>query len=264
MDKIRNGNVTSSGCYPLTEGVKGLTKPGFTYIEEKNMERRLGCSIETESNAKPLSWGKLIEGRVFELLGLEYSLTSTDTIVHQEFDYWVGSPDGVKEDTVIDIKCPLTRKSFCQLVDPLYRGLTGMDAMNAVRENHRDGEKYYWQLISNAILTGKPYAELIVYMPYISELPAIKMLSDGVPNCMWISFASENELPYLPDNGYYSNLNVIRFEVPQADKDLLTARVIEAGKHLIPYPSVVIAERDNEVGAIVISKPKIQLQKITA
>jgi hypothetical protein len=256
MDAIRNGNLTSSECYPLTAGVKGLTKPAFTYIEEKNMERRMGCAIDTESNAKPLVWGKLLEGRCFNELGLEYSLISQETIVHPEIDYWVGSPDGVKEDTVIDIKCPMTRKSFCQLVQPLYEGCEGKDAMGRVRNDHKDGEKYYWQLVSNSILTGKPYAELIVYMPYLSELPAIKFLADGEPNCYWINYATENELPYIPDNGYYKNINIIRFEVPQEDKDLLTERVKEAGKHLIERPSVIIAENDKEVDAIIVHQEK--------
>jgi hypothetical protein len=49
----------------------------------------------------------------------------------------------------------------------------------------------------------------------------------------WLSMAKDDELPYLQDDGYYKNINIIRFEVPEADKLLLTKRVLEAGKYLI-------------------------------
>ncbi|MGN6438503.1 MAG: hypothetical protein ACTHMM_18310 [Agriterribacter sp.] len=250
----RIGNFTSSEIFNLTkEGKKAGTwgAPALTYIKECNMERRLGRSITDETNARPLTWGKLVESRAFEMLGLEYTLSSTETDVHPEISFWAGSKDGTKEDTVIDIKCPITLKSFCQLVDPVYNGLSGMEAIQAIRDDHKDGEKYYWQLVSNAILSGKRFAELIVYMPYQSEISEIKRLADGKPNAMWISFAGEDELPFLPDNGYYKNINIIRFEVSDYDKNLLTEKVKAAGELLI-QPVVIMAERDAEVNATIL------------
>jgi len=243
-NKHRCGNFTSSEIVALTsEGKEKGTfgKPAITYIEETNMERRLGRSLTDETNAKPLTWGKLNEGRVFDLLGLEYILSSEETKLHPEHSFWAGSKDGIKLDeclTVIDIKCPITLKSFCQLVQPLYDGLSGMDAMNKIRESHKDGEKYYWQLVSNSILDNTRYAELIVYMPYESELPEIKMLAQDVKSDMlskhyWIAMANDGELPFLKDGGYYKNINIIRFEVPKEDKDFLTEKVSAAGRMLI-------------------------------
>ena len=268
-NKIRNGNFTSSEIIALTtldRSGKNPGKPFFTYIEEKNMERRLGRSLDSESNARPLVWGKLLEGRVFDILGLEYSLNSQETMRHPEIDFWCGSPDGFKYDlgqTVMDIKSPVTLKSFCQLVQPLYDGLTGMDAINAIRNGyvddngiahapHKDGEKYYWQLVSNACISKSRFAELIPYAPYESEIPEIKLLADGVDNCMWIQFATENELPFLKDGGYYKNLNIIRFEVPQKDKDFLTERVLLAGTMLINNSSLMLATHDEQVSATII------------
>ncbi len=236
--KTRNGNFTSSEIVALTKEGKAKGTPGapfLTYIEEKNMERRLGRSLEQESNAKPMVWGKLLENRVFNLLGLEYSLTSQETDVHPDIPFWVGSKDGLKEDegrTVIDIKCPITLKSFCNLVDPLYDGLTGMDAINSIRNNHKDGDKYYWQLVSNAIINDCQWAELIVYVPYESELQEIKQSADGQPNAYWITMGNDCELPYLKNDGFYNNVNIIRFEIPQQDKDLLTLKVKMAGEML--------------------------------
>lgn len=259
----RRGNFTSSEVVALTKFAKdgkSFGAPAITYIEEKNMERRLGRSIDSESNAKPLVWGKLLEGYWFELLGLEYTLSSTETDVHPTIKCWSGSKDGIKTDTVIDIKSPITLKSFCQLVDPLYNGLIGMDAMNAVRESHKDGEKYYWQLVSNSILNNTRYAELIVGVPYQSEIPAVKLLADGNPNCYWIAMAEEDELPFIPDGGYYKNLNIIRFEVPREDKEFLTNQVIKASKMLINNPSQIPATyQPNDKVTIVEEIPLIKL-----
>jgi len=256
INKIRVGNITSSegAAAVMTNGkAKGtLGKPALTYIEECNFERRLGRSIDTESNARPLTWGRLVEGRVFNILGLEYQLVSSETIQHPEIEYWVGSPDAVKDNpftesegkTVVDIKCPITLKSFCQLVAPLYEDLYdgglshGLIAINALRAEHRDGEKYYWQLVSNAILTDSKFAELIVYCPYKSELDDIReiiQLGDGEMQSKygWINWSNDDELPWIPDGGYYKNINVIRFEIPQEDKDALTERMKQCGELLI-------------------------------
>lgn len=257
--KIRNGNFSSSEIVALTtEGKKAGTfgAPALNYIEEKNMERRLGRSVDQESNAKPLVWGKTIEKRVFNILSLDYILTSQETDSHPTIPYWVGSKDGMKFDTgrtVIDIKSPITLKSFCQLVQPLYDGLEGMEAMSAIRNGyvdkngvshskHKDGEKFFYQLVSNAIINDCKFAELIIYVPYESEIPEIKLEVDGLPNCYWIALAADGELPFIKDEGYYKNINIIRFEVSEEDKNFLTEKVLQAGKLLINNPSTLLAE----------------------
>lgn len=200
----------------------------MTYIQEKAMERRLGRALNDIATAKPLIWGKLLEQRAFDLLGMEYSFISLDTIQHKELgEIWGGSPDGTKDNTVIDIKCPMTLKSFCQFAD--------CKDIQEIREKHPDGEKYYWQLVSNSILTDSSHAELIIYLPYQSELKEIRELceeTDLHPNKVaWIAFAEDDDLPYLIDGGHYKNIYIFNFEVPQIDKDLLTSRVVEAGKY---------------------------------
>lgn len=234
----RIGNFTSSEIGNLMKkdrSGKGFGSPALTYIEECNMERRLGRSITDEVNARPLLWGKLLEGRAFNMLGLEYTLTSKDTIVHPTIPYWAGSPDGGKDEpkTVTDIKCPITLKSFCQLVDNYREG--GMDA---VRAEHKDGDKYYWQIVSNAILTDSDFGELIVYMPYKSELAEIRMMvqllpGDVIGKYYWIASAMDDELPYLLDGGFYKNVNILSFPIPEADKKALTDTVLRAGEMLI-------------------------------
>lgn len=234
QNTLRIGSFTSSEIYHLMSDGKAkgsIGKPFHTYIEEKNMERRLGRSLPTETSSRPTSWGNLAEIQAFNLLGIEYKIVSTETIGHPKIDFWAGSPDCEKFDegkTVVDIKCPMTLKSFCKLVDS--------KTTDELMENHKDGKKYYWQLVSNSILTGAKYAELIVYVPYQKELDAIRELAnnwDGNPNKIaWVNWAEDSDLPYLIEGRYYKNVNILRFEVSEADKKLLTDRVIEAGKLL--------------------------------
>lgn len=247
---VRVGNFTSSTIGALMSNgtaKNSIGKPAHTYIEECNMERRLGRSLENDSNAKHLSWGKLVEKRVFELLGLEYKLVSENTLEHPTIDYWCGSPDAQKFDeggTVVDIKCPMTLKSFCQLVDSNYPDnpndqeskYNGIVAMDIIRSTHKEGEKYYWQLVSNAILINAKYAELIVYVPYQNELQSIRDLAqqmDELHRYYWVANSYDDDLPNLIEGGFYNNLNVIRFEIPQEDKDALTERVKLCGEQLI-------------------------------
>jgi hypothetical protein len=230
MDAVRNGNFTSSEIFALCcEGkIKGsFGKPALTYIEECNMERQLGRALSNEFSAKPTSWGNLNEARVFDILGTEYTLCSKQTLVHPNIKCWTGTPDATKKDTVSDIKCPITLKSFCQLVS--------CKTPEELRDNHKDGEKFYWQLVSNSILTKSKYGELITYCPYKSELDAIRMMVDGNTKYYWVWGSQDEELPYLPDGGFYKNINKLQFEVPVKDKLYLHSRVEEAAKELIEF-----------------------------
>jgi hypothetical protein len=246
LSAIRNGNFTSSEIYRLMAKGKAkdsIGKPFFEYIEECNMERRLGRAIDIEVDARPTTWGKLVEKRGFEMIDINYTLCSSETLSHPTIDFWKGSPDATKKTPehkiVADLKCPLSLKSFCQLVDPykedgkiIHEALT----IEAVRENHKDGEKFYWQLVSNGIITGSDRGELIVYCPYKSELEEIRMLADGNPSYYWIWSSSDEQLPYLIEGGHYKNVNVIAFDIPKEDKDFLTERVILGGELLIQWP----------------------------
>jgi hypothetical protein len=238
MNASRNGNFTSSEIVALTtfgRAKDSLGKPFFTYIDECNIERRLGRSICNNFESKPTTWGTIGEKYCFDILPLDCVLMGDETIRHPDIENWFGSPDYKRPKLKIvgEIKCPYTLKSFCSFID-----LWDTGGIQCIRDHHQDGEKYYWQLISNAVLTGSDTCELTIFCPYESELAAIKELAssagiDSGINTQWIYYADKEELPYIPDGGYYKNLNIMRFHAPEEDKKFLTERVLEASKKLI-------------------------------
>jgi hypothetical protein len=226
----RVGNFTSSQIWKLMTNGKAagtLGKPALTYIQEKNFERKLGQLLDADTHSKPTTWGNLCEEFAFQQLGMEYRLQSQSTYTHPDYDCWKGSADCIKftesYQAVVDIKCPYTRKSFC-----LFNEIQNADEL---RNDHPDGEAYYWQLVSNAIINNCTHAELVVFMPYQSELDAIRDLCqqigtvDDMHRYFWIANSRDSDLPYLIDGGYYKHLHIISFEVPESDKQALTDRV---------------------------------------
>lgn len=241
---LRVGSFTSSEIFRLMK--PGKAKGSYsvdadTYIQECNWERKLGRPIDNEVDARPLSWGRACEPIAFDRLPTDYTLCSDQTIQHPTIPYWVGSPDAVTEDACADLKCPMTLKSFCQIFEPYYDPKTGgllheAGTIEAVRENHRDGDKFFWQIVSNCVLTGKRKGRLIIFVPFEDELEEIRQSIEGNPDYYWIWTADKEKMPYLIRNGQYKNINVIDFDVLQRDVDELTNRVLECGKKLIPWP----------------------------
>jgi hypothetical protein len=223
----RVGTFSSSSISDLMSkgrgnwSIENLGAPFKTYVEEKEMEHKLGRSITTENNARSTAWGTLVEEQAFSKMDLKYSLVSKERFYHKEFKkYWSGMPDILTDDIVGDIKCPYTLKSFCKLVK-------NMGSVETFKENHSD---YYWQLVSNAILCGKDEAMLIVYVPFKEDLEDIKELArtkgEELDNRFaFINWATDEDLPYLIKGNHYNDINTLTFKIPQEDKDMLTDRV---------------------------------------
>lgn len=251
---LRIGSFTSSEIFSLMSNGKKEGEPGktfFSYIEEKRFERKLGRSLDVDINARPLVWGRYLEDRVNQLLGTAYQVSSQETSVHPDYPYWAGSTDGIHHSdppAIAEIKCPMTLKSFCRLADCLgeYEDVNGIRtavngtwAMDQVRKNHPDGEKFFWQIASNGCIRGLDYGELIFYIPFQEELSTIRIETANIDDhqlqkaLYWLNQAEDEELPYIIKGGYYNNLNVIRFKINDSDKELLTSRVKAAGALLI-------------------------------
>lgn len=231
LNKHRAGNFTSSQVHRLM----GQPAKAKTYIQECNFERQLGRPLGTEASTRPIAWGHLCEYRVFnDLLGTEYTLTSKATILHPEIECWAGSPEGLKGSNIVyDIK-GLQLKAFCEIVEIIEK--------NDPELLKADFPDKYWQLVSNSCLLDVTHAELIVYCPYRSELDDIRKQCENLDDfdlqkqLYWIAGANDEEMAFIPDGGYYKNLNKILFEVPQSDKETLTNKILECEKLLIKRP----------------------------
>ena len=105
LSNSRSGNFTSSEIFALlSTGTREMTdqelaehklnnpgsrkktieswpgKAAITYINQCNMERRLGRSLDGELDAKPTNWGKFVEPLLFQLLDGDYTYNSSDTL----------------------------------------------------------------------------------------------------------------------------------------------------------------------------------------
>jgi hypothetical protein len=233
---MRIGNITSSEIVALTANGRAkdsIGKDFYTYVKQCIWERRLGKTLDRDVNSKSMTWGKLAEMYFFFESGkIHYTPMMNEVVKHPTIGSWVGSPDGInnKMDCVTELKSPYTLASYCVLVEPMYKGLEGIEAMDYIKVNHKDGKKYYWQCVSNAILTGKKKAEFVVYCPYLSVLPEIRMLANNAPteelsNYYWIAYGSDKDLPHILDESKYKDEYSLFFDIPEEDIDFLTNRV---------------------------------------
>lgn len=235
-NEIRIGRFTSSKIFELMKSGKGESGFGataITYIDKKRRERRMGRPLEIEKYSRSMAWGKFMESRVHELLGIAYESVGDITLPHPTNEYWAGSPDLkiMRESIVADIKC-YEPDNFSWYVDSLTKANGDTEIFK------KECPEEFWQLVSNAIILGVENIRAVVYMPYFSELSIVRdMASSYEGHDQWkyrfIEESDYTELPYLPDGGHYKNLNVFTFKVKEEDKQALTERVESAVKLLI-------------------------------
>jgi hypothetical protein len=239
-DQNRTGNFSSSGISALMKNGKGagsLGVPFYTYVNEKRREKRAGRSVSNQARATPTDWGNMCEKIAHDYLPLDYKLVSNDDRLYYRneveegiFEHlpWCGVPDGYKdEDTVTDIKCMWTLTSFFNILE----AVEGV-APELIGENlKKECPEYYWQLISNAILSGRTKCELILFMPKKSMIDEIKLVSLESEK-YYFHTKTEDEMPWTSDESDIPVITIIKFDASDEDKAALTERVNEATKLL--------------------------------
>jgi hypothetical protein len=248
-NNARIGNFTSSNIHKLLSKAKNgkdFGAPALTYIAEKNMERILGRSVHTEVDARPLQWGKCCEDIVFEMLPMDYQRLGDETIVHPKYDCWAGSPDVRTDNKGGEIKCPHTLASFFTLVygGTIYGMVDGFEINGFPFKGSTSGQQYLTQTISNGILLDLKQAEFIVFMPSKSMLDRIRDNAKFL-GYNWIAYATDDELPYLPDGHPKAGINIIGFNIESREVDELTEAVEEGSKLLIPRTNITIHDNIN-------------------
>jgi hypothetical protein len=219
----RAGNFTSSSIYRLM----GAKKVMETYIEEKQFEAKLGRQLSKEVSTRPISWGHFCEERVINLLlDTSYKNVHDKRLVHPTITNWTGSPDFIRpEHNIIGDVKSFELKMFCTVLKNYDKGI------EVFKIEHDD---IYWQLVSNLILSNSKSSELILYVPYLSELTktvngcvSIKdSIDEETPKkFQWIKSAEDDEMVYLLESGLYKNINHLLFDITESDKQALTNRV---------------------------------------
>ncbi len=235
-NKKRQAHFTSSMAYKLIKLTpKGdFQKPGLTYIEEKQIEKRMQSCLDGGVHTQSLAWGNFCELVVYSILGIQYQISSKETKLHPKYGkFWSGSKDlfttkSGKTVSIAEVKC-YQKKMFAQYNDCLLK--------KDIELLKKDFPKEYWQIVSNACIEGVDIGEAISYMPYISEAKEIKeMATDYDGDDQWrykfIVDRDVEDLPFLPDGGYYKNITKFAFVVPDEDKKLLERRILQASKFL--------------------------------
>lgn len=210
--------------------------PFKSYVSEKKRERNLGRSLSLNKGNRSTAWGELIEWYVMsKYIGLNYQHYGKTTTIHPRVDYWdwAGSPDLVQTGVKVgDIKC-YEPDNFTKLADVLLQQNIEVFKSEYTAE--------YWQLVSNACIHDVPRAEMILFMPFKSELEQIREWMDGPDAPLeaetwkykFIFDSPDYELPYVPDDcEEYANFITFEFEVPIEDKAALEVRVKMAGEML--------------------------------
>lgn len=229
-DTGRAGNFTSSQIWTLMTNDKsgrGIGSRGLTYIAEKKMEQKLGRCLTQDKSPRSASWGTFVQHRVTKvLLNSRYKPTINVRRAHPTLP-WTGAEDYMTFEAPGDVKC-YELKNFCQTYEAASFGY---------KVFKDECPEEFWQGVSNAILTNKKKFELTLYVPYKSELNAIREEADqgDTPyEFQWIKYAKDEQLPYLLDGGNYKNLTTFTFDLDEADALALTRRVEMAVKLLQP------------------------------
>lgn len=230
----RWGRFTSSNVHKLIKlDKKGdFQATGITYMQEKSIERKMKSCLDGGAHTQALAWGNFMELVVYSILGVEYQISSKDTSLHPiHGNYWSGSKDLFTVDnktgkmqSIAEIKC-YQKKNFALYTDCILK--------KDIELFKEEFPKEYWQIVSNCCIEGVDIGEAITYMPYMSEYEVIKEMAEDYDGAdawkyKFIRDLPIEDLPFLPDNGYYKNINKFAFIVPDEDKKLLESRIIQA------------------------------------
>jgi hypothetical protein len=213
---------SSSRISPLMltngKGPHGFGAGAMTLIEEISIERELGCRLSDDAGSYATQWGNLAEEWLLACdLGIHYRATYKASKTHPEYEFWTGTPDyTVGKEIVGDIKSPQMKA---------YAGL----ALCTDLKMHKP--EYYWQLVSNACITGAEFAQLYVFYPTEAEVDEIldynrkKQQHRELWQMPYASAFDYNRPRSMPANSRIPARRIIEFEVSQEDKDFCAERI---------------------------------------
>lgn len=158
----RLGKFTASEIHKLL----GTGKVRDTYILEKATEILTGEPVTDLSGMKALEWGKKYEKEAYTL----WEGGTKGYLGEKFFPYgeWAGgSPDGLKDSKVVEIKCPYNSINHLANLQ--------LENANDLLKLHKD---YYAQIQFNMLCTKKKWGVFISYDPrFIQKEKQIKTIA---------------------------------------------------------------------------------------
>lgn len=231
---LRAGFLTSSQASRVVASLKNGNPSSafYTYVKEVFAEEMMQRVYDTEVKSRPILWGSLMETVLFDRLGMGWTMTHKQTMVHEKYsDFWSGTPDFIAAEKIAEAKC-FQPKNFSLLSVAINYG-----DIDYLKEEF---PKEYWQCVSNAMLAKKKTAVLVAFMPYRKDLVAlIKEIEDTAyleerglnpEDYYWLTRSDIETMAYLPDDSPMDDINMLEFDIPQEDADLLEERMLLAKK----------------------------------
>lgn len=237
----RFGKITSSKAYlldSLNAKKNDFGAGAITYLNEKATERRIGRSVNLNKGNNTTIWGHVAEYYCERFhFDFDYKVCSRITLEHHVYEFWGGTPDFIKNDYVGDIKCfePLHFGKLSYLIAKIKDGKKSLDDFKS------EEKEIYWQIVSNACITGLDKGMVSLYIPTLEQLEIIReeIYNGDISNILNIDpyklrFIYESPIDNLPwiDTEKHENYIEFEFDIPKEDKEYLTELVIKANNKI--------------------------------
>ena len=167
----RCGKITSSEVYKIMSSGR---KETFSQTAKSYIKMKAAEVLTNEPKDIPttyaMEWGNSHEFEAMQFLQEKIKkeilhFGNANPVFYEKSKYWGGSPDGLMGEYVIEIKCPFNSSEHLEHL------------MFKTQEDLKDyAPEYYWQIVSNMLLTDKEKAFFISYDPRYLEQYRIKML----------------------------------------------------------------------------------------
>lgn len=159
---LRKGKITSSEISKiLGEGkAKGdlLGATAKSYLMSRVSEKLGGFTERTENKAT--KWGTAMEPEAIKMFEKKFNVEVEEAPFIEFMRHYGGSPDGlIGYDGLIEVKSPYNSTNhFSYLL------------IKSVEDFKRIKSEYYWQCVSNIIVTGRSYCTFITFDPRVDTV----------------------------------------------------------------------------------------------
>lgn len=166
----RLGKFTSSEIWKLLQNGKSkdsvFSKTGLTYIKDKASEILTGEYTDFSNQAT--EWGNEYESYAKKWFEKIHKTSVTDCGFYAYNEYFGGSPDGLVDGGIIEIKCPFKTSNFIDL------SLICREGVEAFKSEYPE---YYYQIQSNMIVTNTDFCIFIIFDPRIDNNSALQVFT---------------------------------------------------------------------------------------